>query len=75
MGPVLDRCSIREISVFIRLAVHQSMVKRYRNVSIPEELYVKLNELVSTRKAGYVSVSDAVKDAVRELLRKNKLMP
>jgi Arc/MetJ-type ribon-helix-helix transcriptional regulator len=51
------------------------MVKRYRNVSIPEELYDKLERLVATRKSGYVSVSDAVKDAVRELLRKNGLLP
>lgn len=51
------------------------MVKRYRNVSIPEELYVKLEKLVESEKAGYVSVSDAVKDAVRELLRKHKLLP
>ena len=51
------------------------MVKRYRNVSIPEELYVELERLVKSNKAGYVSVSDAVKDAVRELLRKHKLLP
>lgn len=52
-----------------------SMVKRYRNVSIPEDLYVKLEKLVESEKAGYVSVSDAVKDASRELLRKHKLLP
>jgi len=51
------------------------MPKRYKNVSIPEELYEKLEELVTSKKAGYVSVSDAVKDAVRELLRKYKLIP
>lgn len=51
------------------------MVKRYRNVSLPEELYEKMEELVQARKSGYVSVSDAVKDAVRELLRKNKMLP
>lgn len=51
------------------------MVKRYRNVSLPEELYLKLEKLVESEKAGYVSVSDAVKDSVRELLRKHELLP
>jgi Arc/MetJ-type ribon-helix-helix transcriptional regulator len=51
------------------------MVKRYRNVSLPEELYERAEELVQSRKSGYVSVSDAVKDAVREMLRKNKMLP
>lgn len=51
------------------------MVKRYRNVNIPEELYLRLEKLVESEKAGYVSVSDAVKDSVRELLRKHKLLP
>jgi Arc/MetJ-type ribon-helix-helix transcriptional regulator len=51
------------------------MVKRYRNVSMPEELYLKLEKLVESEKAGYVSVSDAVKDSVRELLRKHGLLP
>jgi Arc/MetJ-type ribon-helix-helix transcriptional regulator len=32
-------------------------------------------KLVESEKAGYVSVSDAVKDSVRELLRKHKLLP
>jgi Arc/MetJ-type ribon-helix-helix transcriptional regulator len=51
------------------------MPKRYKNVSIPKELYEKLEELVKQEKVGYVSVSDAVKDAIRELLRKHKLLP
>jgi Arc/MetJ-type ribon-helix-helix transcriptional regulator len=51
------------------------MPKRYKNVSIPIELYEKLEKLVESKECGYVSVSDAVKDAVRELLRKNKLLP
>jgi Arc/MetJ-type ribon-helix-helix transcriptional regulator len=51
------------------------MRKRYKNISIPEELYKKLEELIKTRKVGYVSVSDAAKDAIRELLRKYKLLP
>jgi Arc/MetJ-type ribon-helix-helix transcriptional regulator len=51
------------------------MPKRYKNVSIPIELHEKLEKLVETKESGYVSVSDAVKDAVRELLRKNKLLP
>lgn len=51
------------------------MPKRYKNVSIPIELYQKIEELVEAKECGYVSVSDAVKDAVRELLRKNKRLP
>jgi Arc/MetJ-type ribon-helix-helix transcriptional regulator len=51
------------------------MPKQYRNISIPQELYAKLETLVDSEKAGYVSVSDAVKDAVRELLRKHALLP
>jgi len=51
------------------------MPKRYKNVSIPLELYEKLEKLVQTKESGYVSVSDAVKDAIRELLRKNKILP
>jgi Arc/MetJ-type ribon-helix-helix transcriptional regulator len=51
------------------------MTKKYKNVSIPEELYKKLEDLVESKRAGYVSVSDAVKDAVRELLRKHELIP
>ncbi len=50
------------------------MPKQYRNVSIPQELYTKLETLVESN-AGYVSVSDAVKDAIRELLRKHELLP
>jgi Arc/MetJ-type ribon-helix-helix transcriptional regulator len=51
------------------------MRKKYRNISVPEELYRKLEELVKSRRGGYVSVSDVVKDAIRELLRKYKLLP
>ena len=51
------------------------MPKQYKNVSLPKELYDKLETLVESKQAGYVSVSDAVKDAVRELLRKHKLLP
>lgn len=51
------------------------MPKQYRNISIPKELYDKLGVLVETKQAGYVSVSDAAKDAVRELLRKYNLLP
>ena len=51
------------------------MTKRYRNVSLPEELYEMIEELVKSNKGGYVSVSEAVKDAVRELLRKYEVLP
>jgi hypothetical protein len=74
-GQVTHWCSIREISFPHPIAICRFMVKRYRNVSIPQELYEKVEELVQSRKSGYVSVSDAVKDAIRDLLRKNKLLP
>ena len=51
------------------------MVNKYRNVSIPEDLFLRLEKLVGSNNSGYVSVSDTVKDAVRELLRKNALLP
>jgi Arc/MetJ-type ribon-helix-helix transcriptional regulator len=51
------------------------MPQKYKNISLPKELYDKLEELVDSKEAGYVSVSDAAKDAVRELLRKHKLLP
>ena len=75
LGQVTHWCSITEISFPHPGSFLPFMVKRYRNVSIPDELYQKVEELVQSRKSGYVSVSDAVKDAVRELLRKNRLMP
>ena len=49
--------------------------KRYRNVSLPEELYEMMEELVKSKRGGYVSVSEAVKDAIRELLRKYEVLP
>ncbi|XHH08726.1 MAG: ribbon-helix-helix domain-containing protein [Candidatus Bathyarchaeia archaeon] len=51
------------------------MPKKYKNISLPQELYDKLEELVKTKDSGYVSVSDAVKDAVRDLLKRHKLIP
>jgi len=48
------------------------MTSEYKNVSIPQFLNGKLEKLVATEESGYVRVSDAVKDAVRELLRKHK---
>jgi len=51
------------------------MPKKYKNVSLPQELYDKLETLVESKQVGYVSVSDAVKDAVRELLRRHELLP
>ena len=63
------------LGVWSRNVQEPLMPKRYKNVSIPTELYEKLEKLVEKKECGYVSVSDAVKDAVRELLRKNKLLP
>jgi Arc/MetJ-type ribon-helix-helix transcriptional regulator len=54
--------------------VKKLMATKYRNVSIPADLYEKLQELVKSGK-GYVSVSDCVKDAIRDTLRKYNLLP
>jgi len=39
--------------------------KRYRTVALPEDLYLKCEEIVKSGKLGYSSVSELVKDAVR----------
>jgi Arc/MetJ-type ribon-helix-helix transcriptional regulator len=37
-------------------------------IGLPEELYLKAEEIVKTGKQGYASISEFVKDAVRRRL-------
>jgi len=46
--------------------------KGYRNLSIPEQLFVELEELVKKSKGRYVSVAETVREAIREFLEKRK---
>jgi len=43
--------------------------KGYRSLQIPEGLYVKLEECIEYSKGGYVSVSEVVREAIREFLK------
>ncbi len=43
--------------------------KRYRTISIPEELYLIVEEIVKSGKGGYVSVGEFIKEALRDKLR------
>jgi hypothetical protein len=44
--------------------------KGYRNLSIPEELYLEMEEVVRKSKGRYVSVAEIVREAIREHLAK-----
>ena len=46
--------------------------KGYRNLSIPEELFIELEKFVKQSKGRYVSVAEAVREAIREFLEKRK---
>jgi hypothetical protein len=43
--------------------------KRYRTVSIPEELYATIDEIVKSGRGGYASVGEFIKEAARNKLR------
>mgnify|MGYP000220983314 CR=1 FL=1 len=43
--------------------------KKYRTISIPEELYLVVEEAVRSGKGGYTSIGEFVKEAVRDRLR------
>lgn len=43
--------------------------KKYRTVSIPESLFERIEEIVESDKSSYVSVSEFVKEVVRNRLR------
>lgn len=45
-----------------------TMRAKYVNVSIPEELAEKIDELIKNSKLGYRSRAEVVSDAVRRLL-------
>jgi len=46
--------------------------KGYRNLSIPEQLFIELEDFVKKSKGKYVSVAEAVREAIREFLEKQK---
>jgi len=46
--------------------------KGYRNLSIPEQLFVELEDFVKKSKGRYVSVAEAAREAIREFLEKHK---
>lgn len=41
----------------------------FRTVSIPAELYTKIESIVKNRELRYTSVADFVKDAVRDKIK------
>lgn len=44
--------------------------KGYRNLSVPDQLYVELERFAAESKGRYVSVAEVVREAVREFLDK-----
>jgi Arc/MetJ-type ribon-helix-helix transcriptional regulator len=46
--------------------------KGYRNLSIPEELFTEVEIFVKKSRGRYVSVAEAVREAIREFLEKHK---
>jgi len=42
--------------------------KGYRNLSVPDPLYMELERFVTDSRGRYVSVAEVVRDAVREFL-------
>lgn len=42
--------------------------KGYRNLSIPEQLFIELMEFVEESRGKYVSVSEVVREAIRRFL-------
>jgi len=45
--------------------------KGYRNLSIPEQLFTELEDFIKKSKGRYVSVAEAVREAIREFLEKH----
>ncbi len=43
--------------------------KRYRTVSLPEELFEKIEAVIESKEYGYSSVTEFIKELVRERLR------
>jgi len=48
--------------------------KGYRNLSVPNELYLELERFVAESKGRYVSVAEVIRESVREFLD-NKRTP
>jgi len=48
--------------------------KGYRNLSVPNELFVELERFVADSKGRYVSVAEVVRESVREFLDKKRPM-
>jgi len=46
--------------------------KGYRNLSIPEQLFIELDDFVKKSTGRYVSVAEVVREAIREFLEKHK---
>jgi hypothetical protein len=46
--------------------------KGYRNLSIPEQLFIELQNFVKQSKGKYVSVAEVVREAIREFLEEHK---
>ena len=45
------------------------MRERYRTVSLPEELTKKIVEVINSKRYGYASISEFVKECIRNKLR------
>jgi len=46
--------------------------KGYRNLSVPNELFLELERFVTESKGRYVSVAEVVRESVREFLDKKR---
>jgi len=46
--------------------------KGYRNLSIPEQLFLDLQQFVGESEGKYISVAEVVRQAVREFLEEHK---
>ena len=52
---------------------HFNLVRKgYRNLSIPEQLFLDLQRFVSESEGKYVSVAEVVRQAIREFLEEHK---
>jgi len=46
--------------------------KGYRNLSIPEQLFIELQNFVKQSEGKYVSVAEVVREAIREFLEQHE---
>jgi hypothetical protein len=46
--------------------------KGYGNLSIPEQLYLELEEFVEKSKGRYLSIAEVTREAIREFLQKHE---